>query len=262
MAASRVRQPTGEPLVIQVLVVSENRLHGEGLTLRLSAEPGIRAIGPRSSISEALSLTASELVDIVLIDVAPMPDLQQELAAAVRAAPAVPFVILAAADSEWDIVAWAEAGAYAIVDRNGTPTELAAILQAVSRGEALCSPRVAGTLLRCVQSLLRENRPSPGPSRLTQRERDILLLIGDGLTNKEIARRLRLQVPTIKNHVHNLFQKLEVNSRAMAVSVALSIGELHRNGHSSGSVFPLVGVAPDQAKLAVVLGQNDAGRPD
>jgi DNA-binding NarL/FixJ family response regulator len=260
VAACRVRPLAWGPAVIQVLVVSENRLHGEGLTLRLSAEPGIRAIGPRSSITEALPVASTDQVDVVLIDVEPMPDRQQELVGAVRATPGVPFVILAAADSEWDIVTWAEAGAHAIVDRNGSPTELAAILLAVSRGETLCSPRVAGTLLRCVQSLLRANRPGPGPSRLTQRERDILLLIGDGLTNKEIARHLHLQVPTVKNHVHSIFQKLEVSSRAMAVSVALSIGELHRNGPASGSIVPLVAAPPDRDQVTAVLGQNAALR--
>jgi DNA-binding NarL/FixJ family response regulator len=217
--------------VIHVLVVSENRLHGEGLTLRLSAEPGIRAIGPRESIPEAQALAPSDEVDIVLVDIEPTPAHQQELAAAVAVAPGVPFVTLATAESEWEIVAWAEAGAYAIVDRRGSPNELATILHAVKRGEPRCSPRIAGALLRCVQSLLKEGRPAESWSRLTRRERDVLLLIGNGLSNKEIARYLGLQLPTVKNHVHNIYEKLEVTSRAMAVSQALSAGELHTNGH-------------------------------
>jgi DNA-binding NarL/FixJ family response regulator len=227
--ASRVT-PEDTSSMIRVLVVSENRLHGEGLTLRLSAEPGIRAIGPRESIAETLPLLAANEADLVLVDVEPSAAHHRELAAAVQAAQHVPYVALAAADSEWEIVDWAEAGAFSIVDRRGSPAELAAILQAVHRRESICSPRIAGTLLRCLRSLLREGRPPEGRSRLTHRERDVLSLMGDGLSNKEIAHQLGLQLPTVKNHIHSIFEKLEVRSRAMAVSLALSVGELHRSG--------------------------------
>lgn len=219
----------GAPM-IRVLVVSENRLHGEGLTLRLSAEPDIRAIGPCESIIDALTPVAAGDVDMVLVDVEPTAANLRELAAAVRSTDVVPYVALASADSEWEIVDWAEAGAFSIVDRRGSPAELAGILQGVHRRENICSPRIAGTLLRCLRSLLREGRPPEGRSRLTHRERDVLSLMGDGMSNKEIALQLGLQLPTVKNHIHSIFEKLEVSSRAMAVSLALSIGELHRNG--------------------------------
>src|SRR5262245_4497966 len=83
LEAGRLRR---RPSVIHVLVVSENRLHGDGLTLRRSAEPGIRAIGPRESIPEAQALAPSDEVDIVLVDIEPTPAHQQELAAAVAVA--------------------------------------------------------------------------------------------------------------------------------------------------------------------------------
>jgi two-component system, NarL family, nitrate/nitrite response regulator NarL len=224
------RAPAQGAPMIRVLVVSENRLHGEGLTLRLSAEPEIRAVGPGESITDTLPLVVAGEVDMVLVDVEPTAAHLRELAAGVRSAPDVPYVALASADSEWEIVDWAEAGAYSIVDRRGSPAELAGILQAVHRRENICSPRIAGTLLRCLRSLLREGRPPEGRSRLTHRERDVLSLMGDGMSNKEIAHELGLQLPTVKNHIHSIFEKLEVRSRAMAVSLALSIGELHRNG--------------------------------
>jgi two-component system, NarL family, nitrate/nitrite response regulator NarL len=210
--------------MIRVLVVSENRVHGEGLALRLSVEPGIRALGPHESIRHTLPLASNREVDVVLVDVVPTPDNQFELAAAVRSAPLVPFVTMAEADSEAEILAWAEAGASAIVDRKGSPLELTAVLEAAMRGEALCSPRVAGTLLRRVQTMARDRRPADGTSRLTQRERDVLLLIGHGMSNKQIARHLGLQLPTVKNHIHNIFEKLEVSSRAMAVALVQSLG--------------------------------------
>lgn len=223
--------------MMRVLVVSENRLHGEGLTLRLSVEPGIRALGPHESIRRTLPLASNREVDVVLVDVVATPDNQCELADAVRSAPRVPFVALAEADSETEILAWAEAGASAIVDRKGTPLELTAVLEAAISGVALCSPRVAGALLRRVQSLARDRRPVDGAARLTQRERDVLVLIGHGMSNKQIARHLGLQLPTVKNHIHNIFEKLEVSSREMAAALAQESA-----GVSPGSVPALEGV--------------------
>jgi two-component system, NarL family, nitrate/nitrite response regulator NarL len=211
--------------MIRVLVVSENRLHGEGMTLRLSAEPGIRAVGPHESIRRTLQLAEKSEVDVVLVDVVPTPDNQFQLAAAVRTVPQVPFVAMAEADSEAEVLAWAEAGAAAIVDRKSSPDDLTEVLEAAMKGVVLCSPRVAGALLRRVQTMARDRRPVDGTGRLTQRERDVLLLLGHGMSNKQIARHLGLQLPTVKNHVHNIFEKLEVNTRAMAVTLARSLGE-------------------------------------
>jgi DNA-binding NarL/FixJ family response regulator len=226
--------------MLRVLVVSENRLHGEGLALRLSVEPGIRAMGPHESIRRTLPMATSREVDVVLVDVLPTPDNQFELAAAVRSAPRVPFVTLAEADSETEILAWAEAGAAAIVDRKGSPVELTAVLEGATRGEALCSPRVAGALLRRVQTLARDRRPAEAAARLTPREHDVLLLIGGGMSNKQIARELGLQLPTVKNHIHNIFEKLAVTNRAKAVSMAQSLGHANpRAGGDSGPPGPM-----------------------
>jgi DNA-binding NarL/FixJ family response regulator len=229
--------------MMRVLVVSENRLHGEGLALRLSVEPGIRALGPHESIRRTLPLASSREVDVVLVDVVPTPDNQCDLAAAVRTAPRVPFVALAEADSETEILAWAEAGASAIVDRKGTPVELTAVLEAAMRGVALCSPRVAGALLRRVQTLARDRRPTEWTARLTHRERDVLILLGHGMSNKQIARHLGLQLPTVKNHVHSIFEKLEVNSRAMAMALAASMGE-RAESPGAGLPAPATQVSP------------------
>jgi DNA-binding NarL/FixJ family response regulator len=207
-----------------VLVVSESRLHREGLALRLSVEPGIDAVGASESIGGAVEFIGDHEVDVVLVDALPTRRNLEELTAAVRTAPGIHFVALAAADSESEIVAWAEAGCAGVVDRNGSPLELKGVLEAVTRGELPCSPRIAGVLLRRVRALARRWRPLEGIGRLTQRERDVLTLIGHGMSNKQIALRLGLQVPTVKNHIRSIFEKLEVSSRAMAVSFALSLG--------------------------------------
>jgi DNA-binding NarL/FixJ family response regulator len=218
---------------IRVHVVSENQFHREALTLRLSSEPGVLPVGSSETIEAARRLAAGAEVDVVLVDAEPTPENVSALAVAVRAVPDVHFVPMLAADSESEIVAWAQAGAAAVVECRGTSYALRDIMDAVRRGELLCSGRVAGALLRRVRALASGSRPPNVVSRLTQRERDVLRLVGSGMSNKEIATRLGLKLATVKNHVHSIFEKLEVSNRAMAVSLTLSIGDHQRNGTST-----------------------------
>jgi len=86
------------------------------------------------------------------------------------------------------------------------------------RGEAVCSPRVAGALLRRIAALATDGRSDRVPAHLTKREREIMGLIDEGLSNKEIAKRLRIEVATVKNHVHNILEKLQVHRRGEAAA--------------------------------------------
>jgi DNA-binding NarL/FixJ family response regulator len=96
--------------------------------------------------------------------------------------------------------------------------DLTATITSVSRDELLCSPRVAAALLRRVGALANGVRRPHATDGLTSRECEILGLIKEGLSNKEIAVRLHIEVATVKNHVHNLLEKLQVASRAEAAS--------------------------------------------
>ena len=96
--------------------------------------------------------------------------------------------------------------------------DLTSTIISVTRGELLCSPRVAATLLRRVGALANGARAPHALRGLTFREREVLDLIDGGLSNKEIAVRLHIEVATVKNHVHNLLEKLHVTSRAQAAA--------------------------------------------
>jgi DNA-binding NarL/FixJ family response regulator len=225
--------------MINLLIVSETPLHREGLCLRLASEPGMQVVGSSESIRETLPVARSGKADVVLVDIPPTWDNRRELAAAVRALPGAHFVTLAEGDSDNEVVAWAEAGASGIVDRKEPPIELRAALETVMRGELHCSSRVAASLLRHVQARAQERKSTGDPSRLTQRECDILLLIGQGMTNKEIARKLGLQLPTVKNHIHNIFEKLGVHTRAEAVALSVPWNAQRRD-------LPAVGGEPTE----------------
>ena len=98
--------------------------------------------------------------------------------------------------------------------------ELVAAIESVARGESLCTPSVAAALMRRLASLARSWADADPIEPLTRREREILELIDEGLSNKQIAQRLRIELPTVKNHVHHILGKLGVHRRAEAAALA------------------------------------------
>jgi DNA-binding NarL/FixJ family response regulator len=116
-------------------------------------------------------------------------------------------------DVEHEVFACAEARVSGFVSRNGSIQDLVAAVHCAVRNELVCSPRVAALLFGRVASIRSERvgeRPNGG---LTRREHEIVSLITQGLSNKEIARQLRIQNPTVKNHIHSILGKLQVRRR-------------------------------------------------
>jgi DNA-binding NarL/FixJ family response regulator len=140
------------------------------------------------------------------------------LRAVVREVPDSYTVALALGETESEIIDWAEAGVSGYVTRDASIAELVMVIERVTRGEVLCSPRVAGSLFRRVSALASEGRTTSPPARLTAREWEIVELINEGLSNKEIAARLVIELATVKNHVHNILAKLNVARRGEAAA--------------------------------------------
>jgi DNA-binding NarL/FixJ family response regulator len=207
---------------VRILIVSEAPLHGEGLALRLSTEPDIRVVGHVDSIRAALPTAGAGLTDIVLIDLSPTPDNLDQLSTATDTGLGAQFVALEDVAGDGDVVGWIESGVAGVVDRCGSAQELRSVLSSVSRGELLCSPSVARALRDRLRALARDGRQPGVPERLTRREREVLSLMNRGLSNKAMASELGLQLPTVKNHVRNIFDKMGVHSRAEAIARTLS----------------------------------------
>jgi DNA-binding NarL/FixJ family response regulator len=104
------------------------------------------------------------------------------------------------------------------VGRNGSKEDLIAAVENAVRGEVLCSPRVAASLFRRLAAHVQITKRRPPEAALTGREQDIIALINMGLSNKEIARQLKISLPTVKNHVHNILEKLPVGRRGVAAA--------------------------------------------
>ncbi len=218
--------------MITVLIVSDIRLYREGLAEVVARQAGFQLAGTAADGDTALAAVRSRPPDMVLVDMA-MAGSPGVIRAIRELTPDVNVVALSVADTEGDVCACAEAGVTGYVARDASLSDLMATLESAVRGEALCSPRMAGSLLRRLAELASTQPLGASSTHLTPRELEILRLLDEGLANKDIARRLGIEVATVKNHVHNILEKLQVHRRGEAAAWV-------RQRHSrriSGSVY-------------------------
>src|SRR6185436_17682483 len=199
----------------RVLIVVGVRLYREGLVQLLSQSQGLGVVGAESDGSHALARLDEMRPDVALVE-SGLPDLDTIVQALTRRTPPVPLVAIGIADSDTDVLACAERGFVGYVTRDASVEELARTVCEAARGELTCSARTAGILMRHLGMLAGQLRPASAAARLTRREREIAVLMGADLSNKEIATRLRIEVATVKNHVHNVLDKLQVHRRSDA----------------------------------------------
>jgi two-component system, NarL family, nitrate/nitrite response regulator NarL len=204
-------------LGIRILIGCDVRLYSEGISQFLSGQPGVAIVGVADR-SEAVLQQLEQLgPDIVLLDQG-LPDSLDTLRQARRLRPDCRVIALGVPEQEEALLAWAEAGVAGLVPRNASVEDLHSTIASAVRGELHCSPSLAGTLLRRLASRADAAKDVGSGLPLTIREAEIVTLIDQGLSNKEIAVKLGIEVPTVKNHVHNLLSKLQVHRRAEAAA--------------------------------------------
>jgi two-component system, NarL family, nitrate/nitrite response regulator NarL len=206
--------------VIRVLVVAGVRLYEEGLARVLDDDGRFRVAGTARTSANALALLR-ELdapPEVLLLDIA-RPDGVSAVRAIRDEFPEVRVVALAVREVDEDIVGWAEAGVAGLVPLEASLEDLTATVESVVRGETLMAARTAAVLLERVAELARVGAATAELAVLTPREREIATLIEEGLSNKEIAARLHIELPTVKNHVHHILGKLQVRRRSEAAAV-------------------------------------------
>lgn len=209
---------------IKVLLVVEVPLIGNIFTAVLKDEPDIQVAGCVATPQDALRTLQEREVNVVLISVG-LPEqgaltLTRKI---VDAAPGVRVLALGLMqEDQQDTLRYIEAGAAGYILKDSSLHEFVETIRLAHRGEAKVSPRVAGAMMERLSNLARmfaayENKVNENV-RLTSREREVLEFISEGLTNQEIAARLVLEVGTVKNHVHNILEKLNVSNRDEAAS--------------------------------------------
>ena len=201
---------------IRTLVLSDIRLYRDGLKLALSSVDGIEVVECARYGTQAATALARHRPDVGLLDLLTVENVPT-LRLFTETAPETRFVVLAVPELEQAILECAEAGIAGFVTRDESIDDLVAAIESVARGEALCSPRIVASLLRRV-AILAEATHATAVTSLTSRERQVASLLGAGLSNKEIAARLSIELPTVKNHVHHIFEKLGVRRRVEAAT--------------------------------------------
>lgn len=228
LTGARVAEsPVPVPLVAdvsgsRVVIVSGLRLLRDGLAETLTRIRGIFVAAAVSDAERARAAIIDHEPNVVLIDIALRDSL--ELVNEIHSAPRAPrIVVFAVSDSKDALLPYIEAGIDGYVARDGSLADVVATVESVGRGETIVSPKLAASLFQRLadQRRNREMRnTTPAPPDLTLRERQILSLVEQGLTNKEIARSLGIELATVKNHVHHVLEKLNVSRRGQAAARA------------------------------------------
>jgi DNA-binding NarL/FixJ family response regulator len=203
--------------VTTLLVVDDTYLSREGLADQLRRGGWASEVRTAATAATAVDSVHQQLPDVVLLSLA-STDWRTTLAAVRQTAPTTKVVALAVAETDDEIVACAEAGVAGFLPRQGTLADLESTVAGVVRGETVCPSRVAGAMLRRISGLAALRTGPIDDTYLTPREREVLVLIEQGMTNKQIAQRLSIEVRTVKNHVHNLLEKLRVRRRGEAAA--------------------------------------------
>ncbi|MFD7029876.1 response regulator [Streptomyces sp. NPDC059917] len=219
-----------------VLVVDDQFLIRSGLIALLRAAPGFDPVGEAADGEEAVRLAAETRPDVVLMDIR-MPGAdgitttERILAAAAAdpaAGPGPRVLVLTTFGTDEYVYRALRAGAGGFLVKDTPPERLLAAIETVHAGEMLFSPGALTGLIESCAPVLRT--PWPGLDVLTPREREVFGLVGAGLSNADIARRLVLSPATVKTHVHHCMSKLALASRAQAVVLAHEHGLVARSG--------------------------------
>jgi two-component system NarL family response regulator len=209
---------------IRVLVVDDHALFRRGLQMVLEQEPDIEVVGEASDGAEAVERAADTTPDIVLMDVRmPKGGGIDACTAIHETVPSAKIIMLTISDEEADLYDAIKAGAMGYLLKEISIEEVASAIRAVHGGQSLISPSMASKLLTEFASMIKrtDDRQQVPTPRLTDREMEVLKLVAKGLNNRDIAKQLFISENTVKNHIRNILEKLQLHSRMEAVVYAV-----------------------------------------
>ncbi len=212
--------PGAEP--IRVVVVDDQELFRRGLTMLLGVEPDILVVGEAGDGLSAARLVADVVPDVVLLDVRMPKRTGLEACIEIKElVPAARIIMLTVSDEEADLYEAVKNGASGYLLKDSSIDEVAQAVRVVAEGQSLISPSMAVKLLDEFKEMSRTDRDQVHTPRLTDRELEVLRLVATGLNNREVAKLLFISENTVKNHVRNILEKLQLHSRMEAVMYAV-----------------------------------------
>ncbi len=188
----------------------------------LGVEDDIEVVGEAGDGVAATELAASAVPDVILMDVRmPKRSVIEACVAIKEVAPTARIIMLTVSDEEADLYDAVKNGASGYLLKDSSIDEVAQAIRVVADGQSLISPSMAIKLLDEFKQMSRTDRQQVPSPRLTDRELEVLKLVAQGLNNREIAKRLFISENTVKNHVRNILEKLQLHSRMEAVMYAV-----------------------------------------
>ncbi len=210
---------------IRILVADDHTLFRKGLRSLLEQLMGLEVVGEAATGPQAVALAQELIPDVVLMDIK-MPGLSgiEATKQVLQKNPHIAIILVSMFEDAESVFLGMRSGARGYVLKGAEPEELRRSIEAAYRGEVLLSPGIAAKVLHRFDQRVEARHAGIAYEDLTPRELEVLRLAAEGLSNKEIAARLVLSEKTVKNHISNVFAKLQVNDRTQAVIHALRAG--------------------------------------
>lgn len=214
---------------IRVLLADDQALLREGLRMMVDAQPDLQVAGEAADGGQAVQLAARLVPDVVVMDIRMpgMDGIEATRRICAGRPPGTPpkVIVLTTFDLDEYVVAALQAGASGFLLKDAAPADILAGIRVVHSGEALLAPSVTRRLLeRFARPAIASLAPPPGLNTLTEREREVMALVVQGLSNAEIRQQLYLSEPTVKTHVGRVLMKLGVRDRVQLVVLAYECG--------------------------------------
>jgi len=210
------------PEPTRVLVVDDQELFRRGIVMLLESDAGIEVVGEAGDGVQAIDLAVSTAPDVVLLDVRMPKRSGIEACTAIKeAVPTTKILMLTMSDEEADLYEAVKSGASGYLLKDSSLDEVANAVRVVAEGQSLISPSMAVKLIDEFKQMAKAEREHVPGLRLTERELEVLRLVARGLNNREISQQLFISENTVKNHVRNILEKLQLHSRMEAVMYAV-----------------------------------------
>jgi DNA-binding NarL/FixJ family response regulator len=200
----------------KILLIEDNRIFREGITALIDAQADLCVVASLSGGHDTLEKARAAKPHVILMDLGLRNENGLRIASALaKSMPAARVIVMGLIPSQQEIIEFVEAGAAGFLLKDASIDDVLSTIRSVARGTKVLPPPLTGMLFTHVvdQALKKGQRALTEAVRMTKREKEVIVLVAEGMSNKEIAARLNLSTFTVKSHIHNILEKLALNSR-------------------------------------------------
>jgi two-component system nitrate/nitrite response regulator NarL len=226
-AEPQLQQAVSKPDTIAIALVDDNRLLREGIAAMLRLRPEYRVVRSSATVDDVLHLMAQDSPEVLLLDLGLVDEDSLEAAARLRdAAPSLRVILMGLSAAHDDVAAYVRAGVSGFIMKEATFDEFVSTIDAVASGLQVLPRALTHSLFSQIirDEVVADRQIIDEGVHLTTRERQIIDLLGQGMSNKDIANQLHIAIHTVKSHVHNILEKLSLRSRLEVAAYAYGTG--------------------------------------